>query len=133
MGGNGALVIGLRNPEVYRSISAFAPITNPSEVPWGHKAFGNYLGDDRATWALYDAVRLIEAGESSGEILVDQGTVDAFLDEQLKPEHLTRACDVAGQPLKLRMQEGYDHSYYFISTFIGEHLAFHAKRLSSED
>lgn len=132
MGGHGALVIGLRNPGVYKSISAFAPITNPSAVPWGEKALGNYLGGDRATWADYDAVRLIEAGKRSGEILVDQGTADGFLEEQLKPDHLAKACEAAGQPLQLRLHDGYDHSYYFISTFIGEHLAFHAQRLKAD-
>jgi S-formylglutathione hydrolase len=132
MGGHGALVIGLRLPEVYKSISAFAPITHPSEVPWGHKALGNYLGDDRATWADYDAVRLIEAGRRSGDILVDQGTADGFLEEQLRPDDLDKACQAAGQPLTLRRQAGYDHSYYFIASFMGDHIAFHAARLKGD-
>jgi S-formylglutathione hydrolase len=129
MGGHGALVLGLRNPDIYKSISAFSPITNPSQVPWGHKALGNYIGQDRSTWAAYDAVRLIEAGNRSGEILVDQGAGDGFLEEQLTPAALERACEAGGQPLTLRLHDGYDHSYYFIASFIGDHLAFHAKRL----
>jgi len=131
MGGHGALVMGLKNPQHYRSISAFAPIAQPTTVPWGKKAFRNYLGDDEKTWAEYDATALINAGARSGEILIDQGLADNFLAEQLRPEALERACEDAGQPLTLRKHEGYDHSYHFVSTFIGDHLAFHAQRLAA--
>lgn len=129
MGGHGALVLGLRNPDVYASISAFSPICAPSQCPWGEKALGGYLGDDRGTWREYDAVALLEDGCRSGEILVDQGDADDFLQEQLQPQLLIAAAQQAGQPLRLRMQSGYDHSYYFIATFIGDHIAFHAARL----
>lgn len=130
MGGHGALTIGLKNPQVYKSISAFAPICSPLNCPWGEKALSGYLGDDQATWADYDAVSLIESGYSSGEILLDQGGADDFLENQLKPELLEQACNKNNQPLKLRIQPGYDHSYYFIATFIEDHVAFHANRLS---
>jgi len=129
MGGHGALTIGLRNPERFRSVSAFAPICAPSQAPWGEKALGRYLGDDRAAWREYDAVALIEDGARVPELLVDQGTADQFLDEQLKPGLLRAACQDADIDAEVRMQEGYDHSYYFISTFMAEHVAWHARRL----
>jgi S-formylglutathione hydrolase len=129
MGGHGALVIALRNPGRYRSVSAFAPIVAPSQVPWGDKAFAAYLGDDRAAWRQWDATALIaDAGERL-PLLVDQGDADEFLATQLQPERLRAACEAAGHPLQLRLQPGYDHSYYFIGSFIGEHVAWHAKAL----
>lgn len=131
MGGHGALVAALKNPGVYRSVSAFSPIVAPTQVPWGHKAFGAYLGDDREAWRAWDACELVQSATERLPMLVDQGTADSFLDAQLQPERLQAACDRAGQPLTLRMQAGYDHSYYFIATFIGEHLAFHAKHLAA--
>jgi len=130
MGGHGALTIALRNPGRYRSVSAFAPIVAPSQVPWGEKALGRYLGPDRAAWRRHDAVALIEDGARVGDLLVDQGTADDFLAEHLRPELLAAACAAAGIPLSLRMQQGYDHSYYFISTFMEDHLGWHAERLS---
>ena len=129
MGGHGALTIGLRHPRTFKSVSAFAPICNPSAVPWGQKALGGYLGDDRAAWRQYDAVNLIEDGARAAQILVDQGTEDQFLAEQLKPEALEAACKDAGIKLTMRMQPGYDHSYYFISSFMAEHIAWHAAAL----
>ena len=129
MGGHGALTIALRQPGRYRSVSAFAPIVAPSQVPWGEKALGRYLGTDRARWRAHDAVALIEDGARVDALLVDQGEADQFLAEQLRPELLEQACAAAGIPLTLRMQPGYDHSYYFISTFMAEHLAWHAERL----
>ena len=129
MGGHGALTIGLKNPETYRSISAFSPIVAPMQVPWGEKAFGGYLGEDRAAWADYDATELVKAGRRSGPILIDQGGKDGFLEEQLRPWIFEEACAAAGQPLELRMQDGYDHSYYFIQSFIDDHLRHHAKAL----
>lgn len=131
MGGHGALTIGLRNPERFRSISAFSPIVAPSRVPWGEKALGRYLGEDRAAWRDYDAVALIESGARHDHILVDQGTADNFLAEQLQTERLTEACRAAGIDATIRMQEGYDHSYYFISTFMAEHVAWHAEWLKA--
>jgi S-formylglutathione hydrolase len=133
MGGHGALTIGLRNPGRYRGVSAFAPIVAPSRVPWGEKAFGSYLGPDRAGWRGHDAVALIEDGARLDSILVDQGGADDFLAEQLRPELLEAACAAAGIPLTLRIQPGYDHSYYFISTFMEDHLRWHADRLLSAD
>ena len=129
MGGHGALVAALRNPTQYRSVSAFAPIAAPTQVPWGKKAFGNYLGSDHSTWAAYDATALIASQPRSDTILVDQGTGDKFLDEQLRPGALTTAARASGQRLELRMRPGYDHGYYFISSFVEEHLRFHAARL----
>jgi S-formylglutathione hydrolase len=129
MGGHGALTISLRSPGRYKSTSAFAPIVSPLHCPWGHKALAGYLGEDRATWAEYDACALIKNGARLPDLLVDQGEGDNFLTEQLKPELLQAACDAAGQPLTLRMQPGYDHSYYFISTFMADHLRWHADRL----
>lgn len=131
MGGHGALAIALRNPDRYRAASAFAPIVAPSQVPWGIKALGGYLGDDKAAWRKHDAVALIEDGARVPGLLVDQGEADNFLSEQLKPELLQRACDDAGIPLTLRRQPGYDHSYYFISTFMADHLRWHATRLKA--
>lgn len=129
MGGHGALVIAMQRPGQYRSVSAFAPIANPTQCPWGHKAFGHYLGDDRSTWEAYDAALLIRQGKLSVPALVDQGDADNFLEEQLKPQALVDAADEAGASLELRMQPGYDHSYFFIATFIGDHLDFHARHL----
>jgi len=130
MGGHGALTVALRNPQRYRAASAFAPIASPLHCPWGDKALGGYLGDDRAAWREYDACALIEDGARVGDILVDQGTADGFLAEQLKPELLEQACAAAGIALTLRRQPDYDHSYYFIATFIEDHLRWHAERLS---
>ena len=129
MGGHGALTIALRNPGRYRSASAFSPIVAPSQVPWGQKAFNAYLGGDRATWKQYDAVELIKAGHKPPPLLVDQGQADEFLAQQLKPELLKAACDEAGCPLELNMREGFDHSYYFIASFIEDHIRFHDKHL----
>jgi S-formylglutathione hydrolase len=129
MGGHGALTVALNHPDRFRSVSAFAPIVAPSQVPWGQKALTGYLGDERASWRKHDAVALIEDGARVDEILVDVGTVDPFIEKELRPELLERACAEAGIPLTLRRQEGYDHSYYFISTFMAEHLAWHAERL----
>jgi S-formylglutathione hydrolase len=129
MGGHGALTIALRNPDRYRAVSAFAPIVAPSQVPWGVKALGGYLGDDRTAWRKHDAVALIEDGARVSELLVDQGEADNFLHDQLKPELLQQACATAGIPLTMRRQPGYDHSYYFISTFMADHLRWHAARL----
>ncbi|WP_293882956.1 S-formylglutathione hydrolase [Sphingomonas sp.] len=129
MGGHGALTIALRNPGRFRSVSAFAPIVAPGRCPWGEKALGGYLGPDRAAWRDYDAVALIEDGARVAEIMVDQGAGDTFLASQLKPHLLSRACDDAGIALTLRMEPEYDHSYYFISTFMVDHLRWHAARL----
>ena len=133
MGGHGALTIGLRNAGRFRSISAFSPIVAPSAVPWGEKALGRYMGEDRAAWREYDAVALIEDGARHPHILVDQGTADQFLDEQLQTQRLVEACEAAGLDVGVRMQEGYDHSYYFISTFMAEHVAWHAECLRDAD
>ena len=133
MGGHGALVVALRNPQAYRSVSAFAPIAAPMRCPWGEKAFDGYLGPDRERWRAYDASVLVETqGWRGPPILVDQGTADQFLDTQLKPVLLQEACRRAGVPLELRMQEGYDHSYFFIATFIDDHLRFHARHLGAD-
>ncbi|MEQ1930482.1 MAG: S-formylglutathione hydrolase [Parvularculaceae bacterium] len=129
MGGHGALTIALRHPGRFRSVSAFAPISSPMNAPWGEKAFSRYLGPDRAKWREYDSCALIEDGARLADVLVDQGTADQFVDTQLKPELLVKACAAAGQNLTLRRQSGYDHSYYFISTFIEEHLRWHRDRL----
>ncbi|CUJ25281.1 MULTISPECIES: S-formylglutathione hydrolase [unclassified Achromobacter] len=131
MGGHGALVLALRNPGKFRSVSAFAPIAAPSQCPWGQKAFGAYLGENRDDWAAYDASALMRGLRQPfpDGILVDQGTADQFLAEQLYPEVFEAACASAGQPLTLRRQEGYDHGYYFISTFIEDHIRFHVERL----
>ena len=129
MGGHGALTIGLRHPERYRSVSAFAPIVAPGQVPWGQKALGGYLGDDRAAWRRHDAVALIEDGARLPELLVDQGGNDPFLTEQLRPELLADACAGAGIDLTLRFHPGYDHGYAFVSTFMADHVAYHSERL----
>jgi S-formylglutathione hydrolase len=129
MGGHGALTIGLRHPDRYRAVSAFAPIVAPSRVPWGRKALGGYLGDDHTAWRAHDAVALIEDGARAPALLVDQGANDQFLAEQLRPDLLRAACDAAGIDLTLNIRPGYDHSYYFVSTFMAEQLAWHAARL----
>ncbi|WP_019937938.1 S-formylglutathione hydrolase [Bordetella sp. FB-8] len=129
MGGHGALVIALRNPGRYRSVSAFSPIVAPSQVPWGQKAFSAYLGDDRQAWGQYDTVALVEHAAERLPLRIDQGEGDEFLQSQLQPQRLQAACDAVGHPLQLNMRPGYDHSYYFISSFIGEHIAHHAQAL----
>jgi len=132
MGGHGALTLALKNPDRYQSVSAFAPISSPMRCPWGEKALSRYLGPDREAWKRYDSCELIRsASQKKFSVLVDQGTADNFLVEQLKPELLQEACREADYPLQLNLREGYDHSYYFIASFIGEHVAFHAKHLSS--
>ena len=130
MGGHGALTIALRNPGRFRSVSAFAPIVAPSQVAWGQKAFAGYLGPDRQAWDRYDACELIHAGHRVARILVDQGDADPFLASQLRPELLAEACRAAGIGLELRLQPGYDHSYYFIASFIEDHLRWHHGRLN---
>lgn len=128
-GGHGALVIGLRNSDIYKSISAFSPIVAPSQVPWGKKAFTTYLGEDQALWSNYDAVELIKSNSVNIPILVDQGTEDSFLHEQLKPELLVNVCKAKEYPITFNMRDGYDHSYYFIATYVAEHINFHANFL----
>jgi S-formylglutathione hydrolase len=130
MGGHGALALALRNPGRYSSVSALAPIVAPSQVPWGRKAFAGYLGPDESAWAAYDACALVRAKPLPFPLLVDQGTADKFLDVQLKPELFEAACAESGQRLQLRRQAGYDHSYYFIATFVADHLAHHARALA---
>lgn len=129
MGGHGALTISLRNPGRFRSTSALAPIVSPLSCPWGEKAMGGYIGQDRAQWRAYDSVALIADGARLPDLLVDQGSDDNFLEAQLKTHLLTEQCAAVGQPATIRMQPGYDHSYYFISTFMGAHLTWHAERL----
>jgi S-formylglutathione hydrolase len=129
MGGHGALVAALREGDRYRSASAFAPVVAPSQVPWGQKAFAGYLGPDRAAWLAYDAAELVRSHRFEGTLLVDQGTSDAFLERELRPEIFRDACGAAGQPLDLRLRDGYDHSYYFVSTFVEEHRRHHAAAL----
>lgn len=139
MGGHGALTLALRHPELFTSVSAFAPISSPTRCAWGEKAFSAYLGDDRAEWAKHDAALLIESGAAQDadgkgrfdDILVDQGDADSFLIDQLKPELLVAAAQAAGQRLTLRMQPGYDHSYFFMASFVDDHVAFHATRLKA--
>jgi len=131
MGGHGALTVALSHPARYRAATAFSPITAPSEVPWGTKALGGYLGRDKQAWRKHDTVALIEDGARYSEFLVDVGDADPFLKEQLRPELLQRACSDAGIPLTLRLQPGYDHSYYFVSTFMADHLRWHAERLAA--
>jgi S-formylglutathione hydrolase len=131
MGGHGALVVALRNPERFRSVSAFAPISNPMHCPWGEKALGHYLGADREAWRRYDACELLAESDWRRPILVDQGDADSFLEVQLKPERLREACASAGVPLELRLQAGYDHSYHFIASFVGDHIAHHARALQA--
>ncbi|WP_418152400.1 S-formylglutathione hydrolase [Litorimonas sp. RW-G-Af-16] len=129
MGGHGALTIGLRNPQIFRSISAFSPIVSPMNCPWGHKALLGYLGEDRTAWADYDACELIKSGARPEALLIEQGLDDNFLTEQLKPELLEEACAGTGIELIVNRRAGYDHSYYFISTFMADHVAWHAARL----
>ena len=134
MGGHGALTLALKHPDLFRSVGAFAPICSPTRGPWGEKAFTAYLGPDRATWEAHDAARLIEGDVGEGcfdDILIDQGDADPFLVEQLKPELLAAAGETAGQTITLRMQPGYDHSYFFMASFIADHVAFHARRLKA--
>jgi S-formylglutathione hydrolase len=131
MGGHGALTLALRHPDLYKSVSAFAPIAAPSQCPWGVKAFSGYLGADRAQWAKYDATELVKSGARTTPILIDQGMSDKFLAEQLHPHLFEQACLQAGQPLTLRRHEGYDHGYYFISTFMEDHLVHHARALGT--
>jgi len=132
MGGHGALICALKNPSAYKSVSAFSPITNPINCAWGKACFTAYLGDDMSNWDQYDATALIKSGAKFSDIFIDQGIADEFYDEkQLLPENLQAACNEMAQPLTLRMQEGYDHSYHFISTFIGEHIAYHARALKA--
>ena len=131
MGGHGALTVALRHPGRFRSVSAFAPIVAPGQVPWGQKAFTGYLGSDSQQWRAHDAVALIEDGARLDELLVDVGEADPFLEKELRPELLERACSDAGIPLILRRQPGYDHSYYFISTFMDDHVRWHAERLTA--
>ncbi|RGD88096.1 S-formylglutathione hydrolase [Acinetobacter sp. SWAC57] len=128
-GGHGALVIGLRNPEIYKSISAFSPIVAPSQVSWGQKAFTAYLGKDQASWSQYDGVELIKSSSVQIPILVDQGVEDSFLQEQLKPELFEKACRDKEYPITLNMRDGYDHSYYFIASFIENHIKFHSSKI----
>lgn len=134
MGGHGALTLALRHPDLFKSVSAFAPIGSPTRCPWGEKAFAAYLGPDRAAWAEHDAALLLASGAARGvydDILVDQGDAGSFLADQLKPELLQAAADAAGQTITLRMQPGYDHSYFFMASFIADHIAFHASRLKT--
>jgi S-formylglutathione hydrolase len=131
MGGHGALTLALKHPELFRSVSAFAPICAPSRVPWGEKAFSRYLGTDRQQWLQHDATALIEAGRRTGPLLIDQGLADKFLAEQLSPDALEQACARTGQALTLRRHAGYDHGYYFISTFMADHIAHHAAALGT--
>lgn len=130
MGGHGALVCALRNPGRYRSVSAFAPIVAPTRVPWGQRAFTEYLGPDASTWEAWDAHLLVQSASERLPLLIDQGEADGFLEEQLQPERLEAACTEVGHPIELRRHAGYDHSYYFIASFIGEHLAHHARALA---
>jgi S-formylglutathione hydrolase len=129
MGGHGALTVGMKNPDRFKSISAFAPISSPTRCPWGQKALGNYLGNDQSSWDDYDACILAGRLDSVQPILVDQGDADQFLKEQLKPELLTQAFNAAGLDIAIRMQPGYDHSYFFVASFIEDHIRFHARNL----
>lgn len=131
MGGHGALTVALKNPDTYRSVSAFAPIVSPLNCPWGEKALGRYIGNDRTAWEDYDACALVRSRSWGSDILVDQGTADTFLENQLKPELFEAACHEAGVSLTLRMQDGYDHSYYFMASFMKDHINWHADRLSA--
>jgi len=131
MGGHGALTLALSHPEIYRSVSAFAPICAPSQCPWGTKAFKGYLGGDRDAWLAHDATEMVRAGHRQGPILIDQGDEDQFLAEQLHPDRFAAACEETGQEIELRMQPGYDHSYYFIQTFMGDHIGHHADQLGA--
>ncbi len=128
MGGHGALTIHLKNPDKFKTCSAFSPIVAPGEVPWGRKAFSNYLGTDETKWVAYDATALVAKNPGPADILIDQGTADQFLEEQLQPARFAAACQASGQSLTLRMQDGYDHSYYFIASFMEDHLRWHHER-----
>lgn len=130
MGGHGALTLHLRNPGLFRTVSAFAPVSAPMQVPWGEKAFSNYLGEDREAWRAYDATELVRQQPSGARILIDQGDDDQFLSRELRPEIFSNACEEAGQPVETRMQPGYDHSYYFIQTFVEDHLNHHYRGLT---
>ncbi len=130
MGGHGALTVALRNPGRFRSVSAFAPIVAPGQVPWGQKALAGYLGEDRSAWRKHDAIALIEDGARVDDLLVDLGSADPFLEKELRPDLLDKACADAGIALQLNLRQGYDHSYYFISTYMADHLRWHAERLS---
>jgi S-formylglutathione hydrolase len=129
MGGHGALTVGLRNPERFKAVTAFAPITSTINCPWGQKAMAGYLGDDQSKWEEYDACALIKNGARLPDILVDQGSADEYIETELKPDLLRDACAAAGQPLTLRIHEGYNHGYYFVSSFMKDHLEWHAERL----
>lgn len=131
MGGHGSLTLHLKNPDVYKTCSAFSPISAPSQTPWGRKAFSNYLGADEADWAAYDATKLVAARPSSAEIFIDQGDADPYLQEELRPDLFAKAAAQSGQKLTLKMREGYDHSFFFISTFLEEHMRWHLERLSA--
>ena len=131
MGGHGALTLHFKHPDIYTSVSAFSPVVAPKQVPWGRKAFTNYLGEDRGNWAAHDATELVAKRATGAHILIDQGSADTFLEEQLRPQLFADACASAGQDVTVRMQEGYDHSYYFVATFMGDHIAHHAKALKS--
>ncbi len=131
MGGHGAITLHLKHPDVYQSVSAFSPITSPSTVPWGTKAFSQYLGDDKTSWENYDASKLVAKQSSNATLLIDTGDADQFLEEQLQPQHFIDVCNKHGQALNYRMQPGYDHSYYFVASFIADHLAHHKAALSS--
>ena len=132
MGGHGALTIALKNPGTYKSVSAFAPIVAPMQCPWGEKAFTGYLGPDRSSWQAYDATELVKLGKTiNGSILIDQGTADPFLDEQLKPHLFEQACKQAGQSVEVRLQDGYDHSYYLMASFMADHIRHHARALKA--
>jgi S-formylglutathione hydrolase len=133
MGGHGALTIALKNPGAYLAVSAFAPIVAPTKCPWGHKAFSAYLGEDREEWKLHDSSELIRSGAKAIPLLIDQGASDQFLVEQLKPELLKEACGITAFPLTYREHDGYDHSYFFIATFMEDHLRFHAKHLAQSE
>jgi S-formylglutathione hydrolase len=133
MGGHGALTLGLKHPQLYRSVSAFAPIAAPMQCPWGQKAFTGYLGADTQAWTRHDATELVKAGARAPHLLIDQGLADKFLAEQLHPHLFEQACEAAGQPLTLRRHAGYDHGYYFIATFVDDHLAHHARALGALD
>lgn len=130
MGGHGALTLHLKHPQIYKSVSAFSPIVAPSQVPWGQKAFTAYIGDDQASWSNHDACELVKARSSQASILIDQGSADNFLDEQLRPHLFEQACRVSGQNVTINIRDGYDHSYYFAASFIGDHLAHHARQLN---
>jgi S-formylglutathione hydrolase len=132
MGGHGALVCALKNPGQYRSVSAFAPITNPSACPWGQKAFRAYLGEDPSAWSAYDTCELIKTAPQRLPLLIDQGTADEFIERELMPQRLEAVCQAAGHPLELRRQAGYDHSYYFIASFMQDHLLHHARALRAK-